>query len=82
MMHEQNDSYGFLKNQQQCFIYNGYSKKVSKLVEKDRLKYKKLFIIDDASAELLKNLDNTFVKIAITIPPRFPLSKNNLVSSS
>ena len=63
---EQNDSYGFLRNQQHCYIYNGYSEKVSKLVEKDRLKYKTLFIIDDASAELVKNMDNTFMKIITT----------------
>ena len=56
--HEQSDSYGFLRNQNHCFIYDGYSEKVSKIVEKDRLKYKTLFIIDDASSELLKNLDD------------------------
>ena len=63
---EQNDSYGFLRNQQHCFIYDGYSEKVSKLVEKDRLKHKTLFIIDDASAELVKNMDSTFLKIITT----------------
>jgi len=64
---EQNDSYGFLKNQNHCFIYDGYSPKVVQLVEKERLKYKTLFIIDDASAELVKNLnDQTFLKLITT----------------
>jgi hypothetical protein len=63
---EQNDSYGFLQTQQNCYIYNGYSEKVSILVDKDRLKYRTLFIIDDASSELVKKMDNTFLKLITT----------------
>lgn len=63
---EQSDSYGFLRNQKQCYIYNGYSEKVSKNVEKERAKKKTLFIIDDASAELLYNLDSTFSRLITT----------------
>ena len=58
---EANNSYDFLKNQKHVLIYKHYSEAVTKIVDKDRRKGKTLFLIDDASGELLKQMDNSFI---------------------
>lgn len=63
---EQNNSYAFLKDQKHVMIYPHYKEAVSKRVDTDRKKGKTLFIIDDGSGELLKNIDNTFCQLATT----------------
>jgi hypothetical protein len=64
---EQNDSYDFLKNQKQCMIYPHYAESVCKKVDADRKKGRTLFIIDDASGELLNNIDHTFIMLITTL---------------
>ena len=63
---EANNSYDFLKNQKHVLIYKHYSEAVTKIVDKDRRKGKTLFLIDDASGELLKQMDNTFIQLITT----------------
>lgn len=63
--HEQNNSYAFLKNQKHVNIYSHYNEKISKAVDKDREKKKTLFIIDDATNELMK-IDPTFTRLITT----------------
>lgn len=63
---EQSKSYDFLKNQKQVNIYPHYHEKISKRVDKDRKKGRTLFLIDDASGELLKNIDNTLIQLITT----------------
>jgi hypothetical protein len=64
--HEANDSYNFIPNSNQIKIYNGYSEKVSEIVIKERLNKHTCFMIDDASGELLQNLDTTLMKLITT----------------
>jgi len=63
---EANNSYAFLENQKHVLIYPHYREEISKRVDKDRQKGKTLFIIDDASGELLKNIDNTLIQLITT----------------
>ena len=63
---EANNSYDFLKNQKHVLIYKHYSEAVTKIVDKDRRKGKTLFLIDDASGELLKQMDNSFIQLITT----------------
>ena len=63
---EANNSYDFLKNQKQVFIYPHYSEKISSIVDKDRRTFRTLMIADDASGELLKQIDATFIQIITT----------------
>ena len=63
---EQNDSYAFLKNQKHVLVYDHYTEEVTKRVDKDRAKGKTLFLIDDASGELLHNIDNSFIQLITT----------------
>lgn len=63
---EASNSYDFLKNQKHVLIYNSYSETVSKRVDADRKKGSTLFLIDDGTAQLINNLDNTFVNLITT----------------
>jgi len=64
---EANNSYAFLENQKHVLIYPHYSEAVSKRVDADRKKAKTLFIIDDASGELLQSgMDPTFSSLITT----------------
>jgi len=63
---EANDSYAFLQNQKHVLIYPHYSEAVSKRVDADRKKATTLFLIDDASGELLHNIDNTLIQLITT----------------
>lgn len=63
---EQSNSYDFLKTQKHVLIYPHYSEKVSKRVDTDRRKAKTLFLIDDASGELMQNIDTTLINLITT----------------
>jgi len=63
---EANNSYDFLKNQKHVQVYPHYSEAVSKRVDSDRKKAPTLYIIDDASGELLHNIDNTLIQLITT----------------
>lgn len=63
---EANNSYQFLENQKHVLVYPHYVENVAKRVDADRKKGKTLFIIDDASGELLKNIDNTLIQLITT----------------
>lgn len=63
---EANNSYEFLKNQKHVQVYPHYSEAVSKRVDSDRKKAPTLYIIDDASGELLHNIDNTLIHLITT----------------
>jgi hypothetical protein len=64
---EANDSYKFLENQKHVQIYLRYNERVSKRVDTDRRKYKTLFLMDDASGEMLQQgIDNTLTQIITT----------------
>ena len=63
---EANKTYDFLKDQKHILIYPHYTQQLSKIVDKDRRKFKTLMIVDDASGELLKQIDNTFVQLSTT----------------
>jgi hypothetical protein len=63
---EQNDSYDFLKTQKHVLIYKHYNESISKLVDKDREKGRTLFIIDDATGELVKNIDQKLIDLITT----------------
>jgi hypothetical protein len=63
---EASNSYSFLENQKHVLIYPHYTEAVSKRVDADRKKEKTLFVIDDASGELLKNIDNTLIQLITT----------------
>jgi len=63
---EANGSYSFLENQKHVQVYPHYAEAVSKRVDSDRKKAPTLFIIDDASGELLPNIDNTLIQLITT----------------
>ena len=63
---EADDQYAFLENQKHVLIYKHYSEKVSIKVDQLRQKGRTLFLIDDASGELLKRMDNTLIQIITT----------------
>ena len=63
---EANNSYGFLKNQKHVLVYPHYSETITKIVDKDRRKGRTLFMVDDASGELLKQVDSSFIQLATT----------------
>ena len=63
---EQNNSYDFIKNQMHIQIYQHYNEGVSKKIDISRRKKKTLFLLDDASGELLNNLDNTLMQLITT----------------
>lgn len=63
---EASNSYDFLEDQKHVLIYPHYSEAVIKRVDADRKKGKTLFVVDDASGELLKQIDNTFVQLITT----------------
>jgi len=63
---EANGSYSFLENQKHVLVYPHYSEAVAKRVDSDRKKAPTLFIIDDASGELLHNIDNTLIQLITT----------------
>jgi len=63
---EANNSYDFLENQKHVLIYPHYTETVAKRVDADRKKGKTLFILDDASGELLRNIDNTLIQLITT----------------
>jgi len=63
---EANNSYSFLKNQNHILIYTHYSEKVSIKVDALRRKGSTLFLIDDASGELLKQMDKTIIQLITT----------------
>jgi hypothetical protein len=64
---EANDSYKFLENQKHVQIYLKYNENVSKRVDSDRKKYKTLFLMDDASGEMLQQgIDSTLTQIITT----------------
>jgi len=63
---EANNSYNFLENQKHVLVYPHYTETVSKRVDADRRKDTTLFIIDDASGELLHNIDNTLIQLITT----------------
>ena len=63
---EQNNSYDFLKTQKHVLIYPHYSEAVSKIVDKSRKTKRTLFMIDDATSELLHNNDNMFLHLITT----------------
>jgi len=65
--HEENSSYDFLKqHKDKVKIYLKYNAVVSERVDKAREKGKILFVVDDATSELLNNMDNTFIKLFTT----------------
>lgn len=68
MIHaEENDSYGFLKQySKKVFLYQKYHEVVAKKIDKLRESKKIMFMIDDATCELLNNIDNTFIKLWTT----------------
>jgi len=63
---EANDSYGFLKDQKHCLIYESFHPKITQRVLADRVKFKVLFIIDDSTSELTDNIDKNFIKLLTT----------------
>ena len=63
---EQNNSYDFIKNQKHIQIYQRYNEGVSKKVDISRRKKKTLFLLDDASGELLYNIDATLIQLITT----------------
>jgi hypothetical protein len=63
---EQNNQYDFLKNQHQVFIYKSYDNRINKIVDKDRKKGKTLYIVDDASGELLQKIQQEFIQLITT----------------
>jgi hypothetical protein len=63
---EQNNSYDFLKTQKHILIYKHYSEAVSKAVDKSRQTKHTLFMIDDATSELMQNNDQTFIHLICT----------------
>ena len=63
---EANNSYDFLKNQKHVLVYPHYSEAITKIVDKDRRKGRTLFMVDDASGELLKQVDPSFIQLATT----------------
>ncbi len=64
---EQNNSYAFMKNyKEKIFIYNQYHAVLSERMDNLRKKKKIMFFIDDATAELLNNVDTTFIKLWTT----------------
>ena len=63
---EADDQYAFLKDQKQVLIYKHYNPKISALVDKDRQKGKTLFLIDDASSELISNIDTGLLHLITT----------------
>ena len=63
---EQNGSYNFIENQKHVQIYQHYNETVSKKVDVSRRKKTTLFLLDDASGELLSNIDNTLCQLITT----------------
>jgi len=65
--YEENSSYDFLKKHKDIVkVYKYYHAVVAEKVDRAREKSKVLFIVDDATSELLNNIDKTFVKLFIT----------------
>jgi len=63
---EANNSYSFLEDQKHVQVYPHYTEAVAKRVDSDRKKGTTLFILDDASGELLHNIDNTLIQLITT----------------
>ena len=63
---EADEQYKFLKDQKQVQIYKHYVPRISALVDKDRQKGKTLFLIDDASSELISNIDTGLLHLITT----------------
>ena len=63
---EADGQYDFLKDQKNVNIYKHYEKRISVIVDKDRQKGKTLYLIDDASSELISNIDSELLHLITT----------------
>ena len=63
---EADNQYAFLKDQLNVNIYKHYDKKISIIVDKDRQKASTLFLLDDASSELISNIDTELLHLITT----------------
>ena len=63
---EADGQYDFLKDQKNVNIYKHYEKRISVIVDKDRQKGKTLMLLDDASSELISNIDTELLHLITT----------------